>query len=103
MESGERITEYLKILVERGFHSTADCLRRFLLEKLEMKKAAEKGSDPKLQKTTQMAIEAVKGFQICRDTFNSDVVFQLNYLGNTHTFFILIFWDRIHEKRDGGP
>jgi len=80
-ESGEKINEYLNILVGRGFNSTASYLKGFILKKLEANKADE-GGDAELRKTARLAIEAVERFQVCSDTFNNDVVFQLNFLGN---------------------
>jgi len=69
IETGVDMTKYLRILVERGFISTASYLRGFLLEKLG----------------------AVAGFQIDGETFNSDVLFQLNYLGKACSELTILY------------
>ena len=74
IETGEDMTKYLRILVERGFISTASYLRRFLLEKLGTER-----------------LGAVAGFQIGGETFNSDVLFQLNYLGKACSELTILY------------
>jgi len=69
------IIENLKILVDREFHSTALYLKKFILEKINLQSIAE-------SKAKTKNIENIQSFEVSKNTFNNDVLFQLKYLGN---------------------